>query len=103
VVTHVHNPSYSGGGDWEDHVSRPVQAKSSRDPISTNGWAWCNAPVISATQRSTKSRITVQANLGVNQDPVFKVTVTKRVAQVVEHLPIKCKALRSTTKLLKKK
>jgi hypothetical protein len=27
-VVHTCDPSYSGGGDQEDHSSRPVQAKS---------------------------------------------------------------------------
>jgi hypothetical protein len=33
TVAYAYNPSYSGG-DWEDHDSRPVQARSSQDPIS---------------------------------------------------------------------
>jgi hypothetical protein len=33
---HTCNPSYQGGGDQEDHGSRPAWAKSSQDPISTN-------------------------------------------------------------------
>jgi hypothetical protein len=28
------SPSYSGGRDQEDHGSKPVQANSSKDPIS---------------------------------------------------------------------
>jgi hypothetical protein len=35
-----YNPSYSEVRDWEDHSSRPAQAKSSRDPLSINGWVW---------------------------------------------------------------
>jgi hypothetical protein len=34
MVDHTHNPSCSGGGDGEDHGSRPAWAKSSRAPIS---------------------------------------------------------------------
>jgi hypothetical protein len=34
VVTHACNPSYSGGGDWEDRGSRPAQV--SEIPIATN-------------------------------------------------------------------
>jgi hypothetical protein len=30
-----YNPIYLRGGDQEDHSSRPAQAESSRDPIST--------------------------------------------------------------------
>jgi hypothetical protein len=48
-VAHACNPSYSGGRDWEDGHSRPAQAKSSRDPISTNDGMQWNAPVIPAT------------------------------------------------------
>jgi hypothetical protein len=32
-VTHTCNPSYSGGRDQEDHDSKSVQAKSSRNCI----------------------------------------------------------------------
>jgi hypothetical protein len=28
------NPSHSGGRDWEDCISSPALAKSSKDPIS---------------------------------------------------------------------
>jgi hypothetical protein len=33
-VTHVCNPSYSGGKDQGDLGSKPARAKSSQDPIS---------------------------------------------------------------------
>jgi hypothetical protein len=33
-VAHAYNPSYSGGRDKEDCSLKPVQASSSRDPIS---------------------------------------------------------------------
>jgi hypothetical protein len=29
AVTQTYNPSYSGGRDWKDHDSRPVQVKNS--------------------------------------------------------------------------
>jgi hypothetical protein len=35
-VAKAHNPSYLGGGDWEDCISRPAWAKSPQDPISIN-------------------------------------------------------------------
>jgi hypothetical protein len=38
VVAHAHHPSYSRGGNQEDHCLRPDQAKSSWDPTSTNSW-----------------------------------------------------------------
>jgi hypothetical protein len=50
-VAHFYNPSYSRGRDWEDHDSRPVWAKSSQDPISTNkSWVWWHTPVVLAMQ-----------------------------------------------------
>jgi hypothetical protein len=36
AVAHACNPSYSDGGHWEDLGSRPAQANSSQDPVSTN-------------------------------------------------------------------
>jgi hypothetical protein len=32
-VAHIYNPSYSGGRDQEDHVSKPTQPNSWWDPI----------------------------------------------------------------------
>jgi hypothetical protein len=41
AVAYACNPSYSGGRDWEDHISRPAWVKSSWDHISTNKtWVW---------------------------------------------------------------
>jgi hypothetical protein len=40
-LAHTCNPSYSGGRDQEDRSSKPAQANSSQDPISTHhkkGW-----------------------------------------------------------------
>jgi hypothetical protein len=34
LVAHACNPSYSGGRDQEDRGLKPVQANSSKDPIS---------------------------------------------------------------------
>jgi hypothetical protein len=42
----------------------------------------------------------VQAGPGIKQDPISKITNTKRtggMVQVVKHLPIKCKVLSSIT------
>jgi hypothetical protein len=36
IVTHACKPSYWGGGNWENHNSRPAIRKSSQDPISIN-------------------------------------------------------------------
>jgi hypothetical protein len=49
-------------------------------------------------------RITVQAQPGKKQDPIFKITIAKRTggtAQVVEHLPSKQEALNSNPRLIK--
>jgi hypothetical protein len=48
MVAHACNPTYSGGRDQEDHGSKPVQASSSQDPVSTKpikkrGW-WSSNP-----------------------------------------------------------
>jgi hypothetical protein len=51
-------------------------------------------------------RIMVQTSLGKKRDPISKITRAKRaggVAQVVEPLPSKCKALSSNPKTKKKK
>jgi hypothetical protein len=46
AVAHTCNPSYSGGGDQEDQGSRPAQAKSCQDLISSNDWAQWHTSVI---------------------------------------------------------
>jgi hypothetical protein len=46
-------------------------------PISTNDWAWWQAPVTPTTWRSTNRRIMGQAVLGIKQDPLSKVTNNK--------------------------
>jgi hypothetical protein len=56
------NPSYSGGRDQEDHGLKPAQANSSQYPILK----------IPNTKKKKKR--------------------TGGVAQVIEHLPRKCKA-----------
>jgi hypothetical protein len=33
LVPHAYNPSYSGGSDQEDHVSKPAQTNIPWDPI----------------------------------------------------------------------
>jgi hypothetical protein len=68
---------------------RPTRAKrSQRDPVSTNSnWARWHIPVIPSIYESTNKRIAVQA----------------RLAQVVEHLPSKCKVVSSIPSTVKKK
>jgi hypothetical protein len=70
---------------------RTLQGKSLQDPISTSDWVWWYVPVIPAKQRSTNRRFSVQASLGIKQDPVLKI-----MQKVVECLPSKHKALSST-------
>jgi hypothetical protein len=55
-VAHAYNPSYLGGRDWQDHGLRPVRAKSSQDPISTDSQGWWRVPVNSATVGSVKQQ-----------------------------------------------
>jgi hypothetical protein len=54
--------------------------------------------VIPATRESTNRRMEVQANLGIKQDPISKITNAKRsggVTEQEEYLPCKCKTLSS--------
>jgi hypothetical protein len=59
IVVQACHLSYLGGRDWEDPSSRPTQAESSRDQISTDGWNWWHLPVIPAMQGSAKRKMTV--------------------------------------------
>jgi hypothetical protein len=68
-------------------VQNQPRQNSSRDPISTNGWAWWCTPVIPVTQGSTNRRIVVQASLGVKKDLILKTTSMKRAAQGSEFNP----------------
>jgi hypothetical protein len=67
-MAHTCNPSYLGVRDQEDCGSRPSQAKSMRDPISTNGWARWHAAVIILAMQGNTNRITVQASPGIMRD-----------------------------------
>jgi hypothetical protein len=53
--------------------------KDSKTPISTNGWAQWHTLLIPAVLGCTSRRITVQAGRGIKQDPISKITSTKRV------------------------
>jgi hypothetical protein len=48
--------------------------KSLQDLISTNGWVWWYASVIPATVGSVNRRTVVQAGLGINRNPMPKIT-----------------------------
>jgi hypothetical protein len=59
---------------------------------------WWHASVTPVTQRSTKRRITVQVSLDIRQNPVSKITNTKRavrVTLVIQKLPSKPEVLSS--------
>jgi hypothetical protein len=96
-VAHPYNPSYSGGGDWEDHSSRPVSGKRQ--------W-WCKS-VITATQVAQVGGSWSEASPGKNmQDPTRKIAKTEEgggIGQVVEYLPSKGEALSSNTNTAKRK
>jgi hypothetical protein len=104
LVTHACNTSYSGSR--EDCGLRPPWAKSSRDPISISGYAQWHAPIIPATQGCTNKKIVVHADSYIKQDSISKIITAKRtgrMAQAVQHLPSKYKALSSTPVPTKKK
>jgi hypothetical protein len=62
IVAHICNPNYSDSRDQEDHSSRPVQAKSPGDPISTNIQLAILAPACHPSYAgSINKRIAVQA------------------------------------------
>jgi hypothetical protein len=61
----------------EDCSLRPAQARTSQEPISTNGWAQWHAPVIQAMHGNIKRKIVVQAGSGIKQDPISKITNAK--------------------------
>jgi hypothetical protein len=63
-------------------------------------------PFIPAIQGSTNRRIIIQVSLGIKQDPTSKIANMKRagkVAQEVEQLSSKCKALTSILSIAKTK
>jgi hypothetical protein len=64
------NPSYSGGGDWEDGGSKPVQTKSLQgtpsQPIKASMVVHTCHP---SETRNIKRRTMVQPGLGINTRP----------------------------------
>jgi hypothetical protein len=86
------NPNYSR----RKQKSGGCGLRPQGDLISTNGWAWWCVPVIPAIQGSINRRFTVQDSSGIKWDSISKMTNKARsMAQVVEHLPRKCKVLSS--------
>jgi hypothetical protein len=72
MVDQVCNPSFLGGKDQEYWGSSPAWAKSSQDPISTNGWVRLWAPFVSAIWGSKSREIMVQVGPGIKWDPISK-------------------------------
>jgi hypothetical protein len=82
---------------WRITVPRPVQAKKQGVMVT---------PVIPVMARRTNRRIKVHVDLGKKRDLLSKMTRIKRamdMAQVVKHLPSKCKTLSSNPSTAKKK
>jgi hypothetical protein len=59
-VVHACNPRHSGGRYWEDHGSKPAQAKSYPDPVSTNKPSMVMLAYSPGYVRSIDRKITVQ-------------------------------------------
>jgi hypothetical protein len=65
-----------GGEDQEDHCSKPVQAKSSRESISTNkkkGTGRGGMNLSSQLHGKHKTKITAQVGPSIKQDPISKI------------------------------
>jgi hypothetical protein len=110
---HVHTVTPSsaksvhlGGGDWEDHSSRPALAKKFSRP-HFNQWLGMVAPACRPSDAGThKWKIAIQAGPGIKAKPCITMTNAKRagdMAQVVECLPSKLKAPSSNPSTAKKK
>jgi hypothetical protein len=65
-VAHACNPSYSGGRDQEDHISKPAQANSSQEPISKNPFTkiglveWFKVKDLSSNLRTKRKKKSFQ-------------------------------------------
>jgi hypothetical protein len=97
AAAHTYNPNYVRGRDQEDGGLSTAQAKKfvriPSQPIKS--WVWWCMPVI-LHMGSLNTRMVVQALQAYTQDHIPKITKAKRpggVAQVVQHLPSKYKAL----------
>jgi hypothetical protein len=102
-VAQACNPNYSGGGEWEDWDSRPAGAKSSPDPISTNGWAWCIC-LSSQLHRETHTGGSQSRTHRQKVSSTSKITSAERaggMAQVVTDMASKHTALSSISSTTK--
>jgi hypothetical protein len=105
TVPHSCNPSYLGGGEREDHSSRPAWAKVCDTPINQQKLGIVAHSCHHRYTGSVNKRITVKASLGINARPYSKIPKAKKVkrmAQIVECLPSHHKALNSNPKVKKK-
>jgi hypothetical protein len=100
-VAHICNPSYLRGRVQEDQPGQKV----SENPISANknlGMVVCTCH---SSHMGSINRIVAQFGLGINSIFNLKNTQSKKrlggMAQVVEHLSSKCKALSSTSNTAK--
>jgi hypothetical protein len=61
-VAHIFNPSYSGGRDQEDHVSKPVQANSFARPYLEKSFTkiglveWLKVKALSSSPSTKKKK-----------------------------------------------
>jgi hypothetical protein len=93
------NPSYSEGRDWEAHGLKPAQAKSWRDPFSTNKVGYGSICLSSQLYGKYKQNHRPGHPRQKKSKILFK-RITKKqkgqgVAQMLKHLPSKHKALRT--------
>jgi hypothetical protein len=101
MVAQTHNPSHSGGRRitiWGQPGQKVCKTPSQPAP----GCEW-HMPVIPAMWESTGRRTEIQAGLDINWDSISNTISAKRagrVAQVVEYLPTKHKALSSISSSL---
>jgi hypothetical protein len=83
VAAHTFNLSYSRGGDWEVSSSRPSQAKSSQDPISTNENCVCGMHLSSQLHWKCKKLDSTPSRLGIKvRLPLFEKYKSKKGLEV---------------------
>jgi hypothetical protein len=87
MVSHVYNPSYSGGKDWEDYSLRPCWARLPT-PISINKLGVVAHTCHSSYQEAYLGGQQFRPAKTKLQDHIQKITKAKKTAgvQVVEHL-----------------
>lgn len=91
LVAYTNNPSFLGGGDWDNH-----NMPSSREPISTNKELGLVMSCLSfQLGKKHNRRIKLQAGLNINWrrsiSKLTKAKMTEGMAHMVENLPRKGK------------